>query len=198
MKGKSALFWLGLAGVAGAVLFQTSYEVQGLEEELASLNRKIVAEQEAIQILKAEWSFMNDPGRLENLARVHLNLRPTDAKQFVAGLEAVPLRATPAVPVPPPAIAPSAPMAGPAPLPHVAKLPAESKPAKPMVIPASATASATPKLVQPAAQPQKAPAPAPKTLAAPANAKPTPAPGPATAPAQGDLGVLIARLGGTR
>ena len=53
MKGKSALFWLGLAAAAGGVLFQTSYEVQELEDKLGSLNRQIMDEQEAIQILKA-------------------------------------------------------------------------------------------------------------------------------------------------
>lgn len=121
MKGKSALFWLGLAAAAGGVLFQTSYEVQELEEKLASVNRRITAEQEAIQILKAEWSFLNDPTRLENLSRAHLALQPTDARQFVA-LDIVPMR-----PAPPPEAVP-APIpgkpgnGGPAPLPPMAGL----------------------------------------------------------------------------
>lgn len=100
MKGKSTLIWLAMAGAAGAVLFQTSYTVQNREEQLATLNRKIVAEQEAIQILKAEWSYLNDPSRLETLARTHLALRPTDARQFVASAAVIPLRATPPVPAP--------------------------------------------------------------------------------------------------
>ncbi|HEY0837952.1 MAG TPA: hypothetical protein VGE72_28815, partial [Azospirillum sp.] len=113
MKGKSALFWLGLAGAAGAVLFQTSYEVQDLEETLASVNRSIVAEQEAIQVLKAEWSYLNDPTRLETLARTHLALRPTDARQFLASIDAIPMR-------------PVVPDAAPAPLPPMAGLQAPS------------------------------------------------------------------------
>lgn len=91
MKGKSALFWLGLAAAAGGVLFQTSYEVQELEDKLGSLNRQIMDEQEAIQILKAEWSYLNDPTRLESLATQHLQLQPTEARQFVA-LDVVPMR----------------------------------------------------------------------------------------------------------
>jgi len=91
MKGKSALFWLGLAAAAGGVLFQTSYEVQELEDKLGSLNRQIMDEQEAIQILKAEWSYLNDPTRLETLASQHLQLQPTEARQFVA-LDVVPMR----------------------------------------------------------------------------------------------------------
>ncbi|MDQ2101537.1 cell division protein FtsL [Azospirillum isscasi] len=110
MKYKSALFWGGLIAAAGFVLFETSYEVQELEEKLGSLNRKIMVEQEAIQILKAEWSFLNDPTRLENLSREHLTLQPTEARQFVA-MNVVPMRPTPAV----------APEEAPAPLPPMVR-----------------------------------------------------------------------------
>ncbi|AWJ84605.1 hypothetical protein TSH58p_14360 [Azospirillum sp. TSH58] len=96
MKYKSALFWGGLIAAAGFVLFETSYEVQELEERLGSLNRKIMVEQEAIQVLKAEWSFLNDPTRLENLSREHLALQPTEARQFVA-MNIVPMRPSPTV-----------------------------------------------------------------------------------------------------
>jgi len=96
MKYKSALFWGGLIAAAGFVLFETSYEVQELEEKLGSLNRKIMVEQEAIQVLKAEWSFLNDPTRLETLSREHLALQPTEARQFVA-MNIVPMRHSPTV-----------------------------------------------------------------------------------------------------
>ncbi|MBB3263449.1 hypothetical protein FHW79_001045 [Azospirillum sp. OGB3] len=96
MKYKSALFWGGLIAAAGFVLFETSYEVQELEEKLGSLNRKIMVEQEAIQVLKAEWSFLNDPTRLETLSREHLALQPTEARQFVA-MTIVPMRPSPTV-----------------------------------------------------------------------------------------------------
>ncbi|WP_167525489.1 hypothetical protein [Roseomonas genomospecies 6] len=110
MKYKSALFWGGLIAAAGFVVFETSYEVQELEEKLGSLNRKIMVEQEAIQVLKAEWSFLNDPTRLENLSREHLALQPTEARQFVA-MNVVPMRPTPAV----------APEEAPAPLPPMVR-----------------------------------------------------------------------------
>jgi hypothetical protein len=95
MKGKTWLFWGGLIAAAGAVLFQTSYDVQDLEEKLAGLNRKIVTEQESIQVLRAEWSYLNDPTKLEELARAHLALQPTEARQFLA-LDVIPMRPAPA------------------------------------------------------------------------------------------------------
>jgi cell division protein FtsL len=207
MKGKSALFWLGLAGAAGAVLFQTSYEVQELEEQLAAVNRKIVAEQEAIQVLKAEWSYLNDPTRLETLARTHLALRPTDARQFIASLDVIPMRP-----------APAAPDAGPAPLPPMAGLQSPAKPASPAPAKAAAPAATPAAVVVPASAtvPAAAPGPAktipakaaptpqqlaPKPLSLPATVKAAPAkqPAPVAAPAPNDsMGVLIARLGGNR
>lgn len=220
MRGKSALFWLGLAAAAGGVLFQTSYEVQELEEKLASVNRKIMAEQEAIQILKAEWSYLNDPTRLENLSRQHLALQPTDARQFVA-LDIVPLRPEPA-PEAAPALAGV--KGGPTPLPPMAGLaPAQPGNAKPAaatsgVIPAAATppkpAPIKPSAIIPAAA--KAPAPPAAKPAPVLTTKPTdiaehstakvptpPKPQPAAAaPPQpkptDSIGVLVARLGANR
>ncbi|WP_207458302.1 hypothetical protein [Azospirillum sp. SYSU D00513] len=204
MKGKSALFWLGLTAAAGVVLFETSYEVQELEEQLASMNRKIVAEQEAIQILKAEWSFLNDPTRLESLARQHLALRPTEGRQFVA-LDSVPMRpVTMPDALPAPAPLPNAPRVAPV-MPPMAGvnnggsvMPASLKaPAKPAAAPKAEPAKA----VKPAAAPavrstdlEKAPE---RKIAKPTEvaARPAPQQGFLRPPAAGDsLGALVARL----
>ncbi|CAK0770175.1 hypothetical protein CCP2SC5_40043 [Azospirillaceae bacterium] len=88
---KSILFWLGLITIAGGMVFNTSYRVQGLEEQLAVLKRKITSEHEAIQVLKAEWSFLNEPTRLEQLVGQHLPLRLTGNYQFAA-IDAIPMR----------------------------------------------------------------------------------------------------------
>jgi hypothetical protein len=93
MIGKIHLVWLGLVGLSSGILFHTSYEVQSLEERLGSLNREIIHEQEAIQILKAEWSHLNEPGRIEHFARKYTLLAPTAAVQLAASAEAVPPRA---------------------------------------------------------------------------------------------------------
>jgi len=87
----SLLFWLGCAALAGGVLFHTSYRVQGLKERLADLNREIIREQEHTQILNADWSYLNDPSRLERLASQHLPLQPTDVVQL-GRIEVVPMR----------------------------------------------------------------------------------------------------------
>jgi len=87
----ATLFWLTLLAGATTVLFQVSYEVQALNEELDDFNREIVAEQEAIRVLRAEWSFLNRPERLRELALAYLDLEPTAVGQLVTSAAAVPV-----------------------------------------------------------------------------------------------------------
>lgn len=82
MIGKSAIVWIAVSCAASGILYQTSYKAQEQERELNRLNRAIRAEQEAIQVLKAEWAYLNDPTRLEKLSAEHLLLQPTSAAQI--------------------------------------------------------------------------------------------------------------------
>jgi len=121
MKGKTWLFWGGLIAAAGGVLFQTSYDVQDLEEKLAGLNRKIIQEQESIQVLKAEWSYLNDPTKLEHMAQAYLTLQPTEPRQYMA-MDMIPMRPADAVPPPAQALPPGKAIPG-APLPPMVRAP---------------------------------------------------------------------------
>jgi hypothetical protein len=116
------LVWLVLASCIGWAVYQLKYEVQRLEDRLARVNRAILNDQESIQILKAEWSYLNQPTRLAEMAKRFLALEPVDPRQMVT-LATLPKRrepsavadartAPPAYPAPP-----SAPVAKPAPPP---------------------------------------------------------------------------------
>ena len=85
------LTWLSVATAAAVGLFQVKDDVQVLEEELTRLNRQILRDRDAIHVLRAEWSFLNDPARLTDLSRRHLELAPVAAEQ-ITGLDAVPER----------------------------------------------------------------------------------------------------------
>ncbi len=91
MLRKSDLLWLSLAAFAGVTLFHTSYRVQSLREEISTLDRQIISEQDGIRVTKAEWGILNDPVRLEQLAGTYLTLTPITASQ-VAGFDALPVR----------------------------------------------------------------------------------------------------------
>jgi cell division protein FtsL len=73
MRQTTMLFIL-IAGALSLALFSVKYQVQDLEEELANLNHSIKAERQAIRVLKAEWSHLNNPERLRGLAKRHLGL----------------------------------------------------------------------------------------------------------------------------
>jgi hypothetical protein len=118
MIGKTSLIWLGLASLSGAVAFHTSYRAQKLSEELAGLNRAISAEDDTIRVLKAEWSYLDEPDRIEPLARRYLpDLRPTTPDQIATSLAAIPAKPglesqVATVGVPPPQHKPKLPRAG--------------------------------------------------------------------------------------
>ena len=78
----ATLLWIAIAGAMGYGLFQLKHEVMSLEAELGRLDRQIVREQENIHVLRAEWTYTNQPQRLQALARRHLDLAPMNPRQF--------------------------------------------------------------------------------------------------------------------
>jgi hypothetical protein len=64
----TSIIWVSLAGAIGFGLYHLKQEVQALEDALFRLNRNILTEQEAIHVLRAEWSYINQPSRLQSLA----------------------------------------------------------------------------------------------------------------------------------
>ncbi|MCP4329387.1 MAG: hypothetical protein GY791_13230 [Alphaproteobacteria bacterium] len=83
MMRRSTLIWFALAAVTGYSMYQLKYDVVALEEDLAKRNGEIIAYQEAIHVLKAEWAFLNRPGRLQDLAERHLDLEPETQRHEV-------------------------------------------------------------------------------------------------------------------
>lgn len=79
---RQGIFWLVVVLIAGAAMFNLKFRVQTLEAELAQLNRALLADQEAMHVLAAEWSYLNRPERLARLNRRYLRLRPVAAHQL--------------------------------------------------------------------------------------------------------------------
>ena len=86
----TSLILMVLAAAAGGALFQIAFEVSELDDELAQLNTDIRTDRDVIHVLRAEWSFLNQPARLEELTRRHLDLLPVSGAQ-IAGTGAVPV-----------------------------------------------------------------------------------------------------------
>ncbi|MBM86724.1 MAG: hypothetical protein CMM47_11985 [Rhodospirillaceae bacterium] len=93
MMRRSVVLWLVLAGCFGVSMFLIKQEVQQRESRLDQLNRELLENQEAIRVLRAEWSYLNRPVRIEALIRRHLELRPTEISQRGV-FESLPVRIT--------------------------------------------------------------------------------------------------------
>ena len=108
MKQSSTVLFALLAVVMGAASIVIGTEVHDLEDRLAGIHRDIAREQEALHVLRAEWSYLNRPERLEELARRHLDLRVPDPAQTMR-VSDLPFAAPPGPVGPEPAERPSPP-----------------------------------------------------------------------------------------
>jgi hypothetical protein len=173
----ATILWAILAIAAGTSLFMLKYEVQSQEQRLSGLRKDIVEAQESIHVLKAEWSYLNDPSRLREQAEHHLGLHPLKPNQIVS-IASLPMSE------PRPDEAPiaqgqaesqPAPVATIPPAPEVTRK-TPSAPVKAMPAPLPAPAAAPSKPVRSMSASKTPPTPTTKVAAA----KPTPKPAPKT------------------
>ncbi len=64
-------------------LYKLKYNTSISEDQLVQLQRDIEQEQRALRVLKAEWSHLNRPERIQALAVKHLALKPLDPGQIL-------------------------------------------------------------------------------------------------------------------
>ena len=79
-----------LAVSLSLTLFTVKYQVQDMEDRLVGLNRSITDDRQAIHVLKAEWSYLNEPSRLRILAERYLGLTAIDSRQVGTATEMLP------------------------------------------------------------------------------------------------------------
>lgn len=74
---------LALSVIVACALYALKDQVQRLEGELHRARAAVGAERTALDRLRTEWALLNQPGRLERLARTHLGLVPAQPGQIV-------------------------------------------------------------------------------------------------------------------
>ena len=72
MIRKGTILWVFILMCSAFGVFQVKYRVQDLRKDLTEINRQLEQEHDAIHILKAEWSYLNQPDRLRNIVHRHL------------------------------------------------------------------------------------------------------------------------------
>ena len=65
------------------VLYHIKYDAQESIRHIDKLKAELRHERDTINILRAEWSHLNQPQRLQKLARRYTKLQPLTSKQIV-------------------------------------------------------------------------------------------------------------------
>ena len=92
---------LALLVAAAAYVYEIKFESTLRAERVAKMRGDVQRERDAIAALRAEWATLENPARIQGLARRHLHLRPAEAMQYDA-LDRLPER-VPSIVQPPPA-----------------------------------------------------------------------------------------------
>jgi hypothetical protein len=82
---------LALLIAAAAFVYEIKFESTLRGERIAKMRGDIQRERDAIAALRAEWSTLENPARIQGLARRHLRLRPPESAQYDS-LERLPER----------------------------------------------------------------------------------------------------------
>ena len=82
-KTATLSLWVTLTCLVGFGMFVMKNKVQNLEHELAQINRNIEDDVKTIHVLNAEWSHLNSPARLRQLAAKHIDLNQVQAEQII-------------------------------------------------------------------------------------------------------------------
>jgi len=67
---------------AAAYVYEIKFESTLRAERVAKMRVDVRRERDAIAALRAEWATLDNPARLQGLARRHLPLRPAEATQY--------------------------------------------------------------------------------------------------------------------
>ena len=68
--------------LAAAWVYEIKYSSTRQAERVAKLRAEIRRERDTIAALRAEWAQLDNPDRIQILARRHLTLKPIEATQF--------------------------------------------------------------------------------------------------------------------
>lgn len=75
---------------AGAGLYLLKGMVEERREYITSLQNKYVSDQKTIKILKAEWTYLNSPDYLRELASRYLDLKPITSNEVALATDTIP------------------------------------------------------------------------------------------------------------
>lgn len=89
MKRITALIWMLVIVGATFLLYSVKYEVQSLRAQMAEVSAELAREREALNVVSAEWEYLNRPERLRALSQKYLATSGMTV-EHIAVVEAIP------------------------------------------------------------------------------------------------------------
>jgi cell division protein FtsL len=89
---------IGALVLAAADVYKIKFESTRQAQRVAKLRLETRRERDAVAALRAEWAKLDNPARIQDLARRHLQLRPVEGRQ-IDQLDSLPERPPDLVPV---------------------------------------------------------------------------------------------------
>ncbi|MFZ4763130.1 MAG: cell division protein FtsL [Alphaproteobacteria bacterium] len=77
------VFWLGLLAVSAGLAVTISNKVHHLEKQKRMILADVQHHEENRRVLQAEWSYLNEPARLESLAKRYLGMQAVNQQKLV-------------------------------------------------------------------------------------------------------------------
>ncbi|MGH1455882.1 MAG: cell division protein FtsL [Alphaproteobacteria bacterium] len=76
-----------LVVISGTMLLDVSQRVQSAEREVRRVDRAIERERDNIRALEAEWAYLNDPARLEEITASGLGLSMQSSADIISNTD---------------------------------------------------------------------------------------------------------------
>lgn len=85
----SMIIWVAVVVVSAFALYSVKFKVQTLRAQIADISSQLEQERESMNVVAAEWAYLNRPDRLQKLAASYLKTEETTVEQ-IADVAAIP------------------------------------------------------------------------------------------------------------
>lgn len=85
----STILWIVLIAASAFGLYSVKFKVQTIRTQIAEVERDLELERETMNVISAEWAYLNRPERLQKLASTYLGAQEVTVQQ-IAEVAAIP------------------------------------------------------------------------------------------------------------
>jgi hypothetical protein len=85
----SMIIWVMVLTVSAFALYSVKFQVQTLRSQIAEVKKELETERESMNVVAAEWAYLNRPDRLQKLAATYLQTKEVTVEQ-IAEVAAIP------------------------------------------------------------------------------------------------------------